>query len=155
VIASDAARIKAACTKLAAMPHDSLARTLAPVHAPADGDTLFALATGSHGHGASPALVGTMAAEASARTVVQAPRHATALGACPATRDLGAAHHARVCNKRGRDAVHDRALAAHRRDFAHVTSSRDSAQAPIANSTLSVAFVASTYRPLRLDAASQ
>jgi L-aminopeptidase/D-esterase-like protein len=91
VIATDAVLDKAQCTKLAAMAHDGLARTIVPVHTPFDGDTLFALATGSMGRGASLALIGTMAAEATARAVVHALRHATALPGCPAARDLGAA----------------------------------------------------------------
>jgi hypothetical protein len=41
-------------------------RTIAPVYAPTDGDTLFTQATGSHGCGASLVLVGTMAAEVTA-----------------------------------------------------------------------------------------
>ena len=91
VIATDALLDKAQCTKLAAMAHDGLARTIVPVHTPFDGDTLFALATGTSGRGASLALLGTLAAEATARAAVHAVRHATALPGWPAARDLGSA----------------------------------------------------------------
>ena len=36
---------KAQCTKLAAVAHDGLARTLDPVHTQFDGDTLFGVST--------------------------------------------------------------------------------------------------------------
>ena len=91
VIATDAALDKAQCAKLAAMAHDGLARTIVPAHTPFDGDTLFALATGSAGRSISLVLLGTMAVEAAARAVVHAVRHATALPGCPAARDRGSA----------------------------------------------------------------
>ncbi len=46
VIATDAGLSKAQCRRLAGAGHDGLARALRPVHTMADGDTLFALATG-------------------------------------------------------------------------------------------------------------
>lgn len=91
VIATDALLDKAQCAKLAAMAHDGLARTIVPAHTPYDGDTLFALATGGTERGASLALLGTLAAEATARAVVHAVRHATSLAGWPAARDLGSA----------------------------------------------------------------
>ncbi len=47
VIATDATLTKAQCQKLAGIGHDGMARAIDPVHTPFDGDTLFALATGS------------------------------------------------------------------------------------------------------------
>ena len=47
VVATDAQLTKAQASKLASMAHDGLARSIDPVHTMADGDTLFALATGA------------------------------------------------------------------------------------------------------------
>ncbi|WP_067549043.1 P1 family peptidase [Nocardia crassostreae] len=47
VVATDAALDPAACRRLAATAHDGLARAIRPAHSPLDGDTLFALATGT------------------------------------------------------------------------------------------------------------
>ncbi|WP_245644404.1 P1 family peptidase [Nocardioides jensenii] len=47
VIATDAALTKAQCAKLAGIGHDGLARAINPVHTMFDGDTIFALATGT------------------------------------------------------------------------------------------------------------
>ncbi len=47
VIATDATLTKAQCQKVAGVGHDGMARAIAPVHSQFDGDTLFALATGS------------------------------------------------------------------------------------------------------------
>jgi L-aminopeptidase/D-esterase-like protein len=91
VVATDAALDKAQCSKLASMAHDGLARSIVPAHTPFDGDTLFALATGGSAKSASLALVGALAAEATARAVVSAVRHAHARPGLPAARDLGGA----------------------------------------------------------------
>lgn len=47
VIATDAALGKAEAHRLALMAHDGLARAILPAHAPLDGDTIFAAATGA------------------------------------------------------------------------------------------------------------
>jgi L-aminopeptidase/D-esterase-like protein len=93
VVATDARLDKAQCTQLASMAHDGLARTLLPAHTPFDGDTLFALATGTAAGGTavSTALLGALATEATARAVVQAVRHARSLPGLPAACDLGGA----------------------------------------------------------------
>ena len=49
LIATDAVLTKAQCKRLALAAHDGLARALRPVHAPLDGDTVFAAATGRAG----------------------------------------------------------------------------------------------------------
>ena len=91
VVATDAALDKAQCRKLASMAHDGLARCINPIHTPFDGDTLFALATGSSGQRADLTLIGTLAAEVTARAVISAIRHATGLPGLPAARDIGGA----------------------------------------------------------------
>jgi L-aminopeptidase/D-esterase-like protein len=72
VIATDAALTKAQASRLATMAHDGLARTINPVHTMSDGDTLFALATGRAKKSPGMMVLGTMAAEATARAVVRA-----------------------------------------------------------------------------------
>jgi L-aminopeptidase/D-esterase-like protein len=91
VIATDAVLTKAQANKLATMAHDGLARTIHPVHTMADGDTLFALATGSSGRPGEMTVLGVMAAEVTARAVLNAVRHATGLTSpdLPAARDRG------------------------------------------------------------------
>ncbi|TGT75782.1 S58 family peptidase [bacterium M00.F.Ca.ET.159.01.1.1] len=49
VIATDAILTKAAAKRLAISAHDGFARAIWPTHTPADGDLVFALATGSSG----------------------------------------------------------------------------------------------------------
>jgi L-aminopeptidase/D-esterase-like protein len=53
-----------------------------------DGDTLFALATGGSGKPGEMTVLGVMAAEATARAVLNAVRAATGLPGLPAARDL-------------------------------------------------------------------
>jgi L-aminopeptidase/D-esterase-like protein len=93
VIATDARLDKAGTNKLAQMAHDGLARAINPVHTQADGDTLFALATGGSGATASLTLLGALAAEVTALAVLRAVRAATSLEGpglprLPAARDL-------------------------------------------------------------------
>jgi L-aminopeptidase/D-esterase-like protein len=92
VVATDAMLDKAQCTKLAAMAHDGLARSISPIHTPFDGDTMFGLATCAvpATHGAVLGLLGVMAAEVTARAVRHAVEHALGRPGCPAVRDLGA-----------------------------------------------------------------
>jgi L-aminopeptidase/D-esterase-like protein len=47
LVATDAALTKPQAMRLAIMAHDGLARAVLPVHAPMDGDTMFAAATGA------------------------------------------------------------------------------------------------------------
>ena len=93
VVATDAEMTKAEANKVASMAHDGLARTINPVHTMADGDTVFALATGTTGRRANVTLVGALAAEVTAAAVLNAVRSATTLAApgglvLPAARDL-------------------------------------------------------------------
>lgn len=47
VVATSAALTKAECTKFASVAHDGMARAVRPAHSMFDGDTVFALATGT------------------------------------------------------------------------------------------------------------
>jgi L-aminopeptidase/D-esterase-like protein len=92
VIATDAVITKLQATKLAQMAHDGLARSINPVHTMSDGDTLFALGTGRVKTSPGMMVLGTMAAEATARAVVRAVLAARGLTAgtlhLPAAGDL-------------------------------------------------------------------
>ena len=79
VIATDALLDKAQAQRLAQVAHDGLARCINPVHTQLDGDTLFALGTGSSGQHADPLLLATLAAEVTARAVVNAVHAARGL----------------------------------------------------------------------------
>ena len=73
-------------TRLATMAHDGLARSIDPVHTPTDGDTLFALATASASRTLPLTVLGALAAEVTARAVLNAVIHATELPGLPALR---------------------------------------------------------------------
>jgi L-aminopeptidase/D-esterase-like protein len=93
VIATDAKLSKAQCCKLAGMAHNGLARTISPVHTPLDGDTLFALSTGQAGVVGNLLVLGVMAAEVTARAVLNAVSAAQGLALpgqpfLPAAQDL-------------------------------------------------------------------
>lgn len=88
VIATDARLDKAQAGRLATMAHDGLARCIAPAHTLADGDTLFALATGASGRPGDMTVLGTLAAEVTARAVLNAVRSAAARSGVPCWQDL-------------------------------------------------------------------
>jgi L-aminopeptidase/D-esterase-like protein len=91
IIATDAVLTKAQCNKLATMAHNGLARSIDPVHTMADGDTLFALATGVSGRPGEMTVLGALAATVMSRAVLNAVRAAEGLPGLPAARDLGCA----------------------------------------------------------------
>jgi L-aminopeptidase/D-esterase-like protein len=76
VIATDAILTKAQAHRLAQVAHDGLARSINPVHTLSDGDALFTLGTGLAGKTAGMMMLGTLAAEVTARAVVRAIRAA-------------------------------------------------------------------------------
>ena len=79
VVATDVPLHKAQCQRLAKVAHDGLARSIRPVHTPMDGDTLFALSTGTLAHPADMMLLSTLAAEVTAMAVVNAIEAASSL----------------------------------------------------------------------------
>jgi L-aminopeptidase/D-esterase-like protein len=88
VVATDAVLTKAQAGKIAQMAHDGLARCINPVHTMADGDTVFALATGASGRTGHPTLLGALAAEATTLAVLRAVRAARGLPGFPAAGEL-------------------------------------------------------------------
>ena len=96
IVATDARLSKAQANKLASMAHDGLARCINPVHTASDGDALFAVATGGSGLAGHLTVLGALAAEVTARAVLNAVRAAhgltdPALPNLPSARDLGLA----------------------------------------------------------------
>ncbi|WP_024795430.1 P1 family peptidase [Tomitella biformata] len=109
VIATDASLSRAACRRLAVAAHDGLARAIRPAHSPLDGDTIFALATGTGSvarpdgvPGALPAELPLLAAlcgpaaDCFERAIVHAVLAATTVAGIPAYRDM-------ITNRRGAD----------------------------------------------------
>ncbi len=81
-VATDATLSKAECKRLAIMANDGLSRALRPVHAPNDGDTVFAVATCRAAPAGDPPLLtelGAAAADCLARAVARGVYEATAL----------------------------------------------------------------------------
>jgi L-aminopeptidase/D-esterase-like protein len=86
VVATNAALTKAQAAKLASMAHDGYARTMRPAHSMYDGDTIFALSTGTVA--ADQSVVGLLAARVMERAVIAAVTGATSLCGLKCCRDL-------------------------------------------------------------------
>jgi L-aminopeptidase/D-esterase-like protein len=93
LVATDAVLTKAQAMRLAIMAHDGLARAVLPAHAPLDGDTIFAAATGLRPL-TQPVIelteLGHLAIQVMARAIARGVYEATALpvpGALPSWRD--------------------------------------------------------------------
>lgn len=80
-MATDAILTPAQAKRVAIMAQDGLARAIRPVHAPFDGDIVFALATGRRPLGERPdydlARLGALAADTVARAVARGVFEAT------------------------------------------------------------------------------
>jgi L-aminopeptidase/D-esterase-like protein len=99
VVATNARLSQAELQRVAIMAHDGFARAISPAHTPSDGDTIFALATGTlTEETGAPAgaplrrlfVVGALAAEAMADAVVRAATQASGVEGIPAVQDLQA-----------------------------------------------------------------
>jgi L-aminopeptidase/D-esterase-like protein len=86
VVATNAAFDKTALQRVAQMAQAGMARAIRPAFTQHDGDTLFALSTGSHQTDLS--LVGALAAEVVAAAIIDAVHAATAVAGLPALRDV-------------------------------------------------------------------
>lgn len=88
VVATDAPLDKSACLRFAMMAQDGLARAIRPAHTPFDGDTVFALSTGS-GTTVTPerlTRLGNAAADCLSRAIMRAIAAADPLGGFPSWR---------------------------------------------------------------------
>jgi len=88
VVATNAVLTKAQAQKVAQMAHDGFARAISPAHTEWDGDTVFALATGTRPGAVNVGLIGALAAEVMADAILRAATQATGLPGYPAARDL-------------------------------------------------------------------
>jgi L-aminopeptidase/D-esterase-like protein len=101
VVATNVAFDKAKMTKIAQMAQDGLARAINPVHTPADGDTIFALSTGSlqlnvnHGH------IGAIAAEMVSLAVLRAVMLAKSIPGFPGYEEMRQHQLTRLLRGRG------------------------------------------------------
>lgn len=89
VVATNARLTKVQASRMALMADDGLARALFPSHTLGDGDTVFALATGSWTGAADVSVVGALAADVMAEAIVRAAAMAKRSGGLPAAIDLG------------------------------------------------------------------
>jgi L-aminopeptidase/D-esterase-like protein len=80
-VATNAKLTKAEAGRVAQMAQDGLARTIRPAHTMLDGDTIFALSTGSKKTDVS--TVGAFAAEVLAEAILCGVRSATSIGGLP------------------------------------------------------------------------
>ena len=81
VVATNARFSKTQMTKIAQMTQDGYARAINPVHTMSDGDTVFALSTGTTDLQADESAIGAIAAVVMARAIVRAAMQATSLPA--------------------------------------------------------------------------
>ena len=89
LIATNAKLTKSQARKIAEMAHDGFARAIVPAHTMNDGDTIFAIGTGSfEGGDANVTIIGSLGAEVMADAILRAVREATGLPNYPAVRDL-------------------------------------------------------------------
>jgi L-aminopeptidase/D-esterase-like protein len=88
VIATNATLNKAQASLLAQLAGDGLVRAIWPIHTNADGDTVFALATGTKQGDPDMITLGALAADVMSTAVVRAATQATSLANLPAVRDL-------------------------------------------------------------------
>lgn len=89
IVATNAKLTKVQAQKIAQMAHDGYARAIAPVHTPGDGDTLFAVGTGTYTGRFELGAVGALAAEAVAEAIVRAATQAASSQGVPSARELG------------------------------------------------------------------
>jgi L-aminopeptidase/D-esterase-like protein len=91
VVATNATLTKAQATKIAQMAQDGLARTISPAHTMDDGDTIFALATGTRPGQPDMLTIGALAADVVAEAVLRAVRTARGIPGYPSAADMAKA----------------------------------------------------------------
>ena len=92
IVATDAMLSRVELKRLAIMAADGMARALRPVHAPTDGDTVFAISTAKHAI-AEPRWrdimrIGTLAADCLARAIARGVYAADTIGAMKSYKDI-------------------------------------------------------------------
>jgi len=97
LVATNVAMEKVQIAKVAQMAHDGYARSINPVHTPGDGDTIFALATGTLDAKANHGMIGALAAEAMAQAIVRAVINAETSAGVPGLARLEARLKTKFC----------------------------------------------------------
>ena len=87
VVATNATLNKPQANHLARVSHDGLALTIRPCHTPRDGDTMFAMGTGTNQGAVDLTQLGAAAVEATAQAVLNAVLAATGLGGVPSAKE--------------------------------------------------------------------
>jgi L-aminopeptidase/D-esterase-like protein len=88
VVATNARFDKTQMTKIAEMAHDGMARAINPTHTPSDGDTLFAMSTGTSTVAANLTGVGALAAEMVSEAILRAVKKAKSVAGFPSYADI-------------------------------------------------------------------
>jgi len=91
LVGTNALLTKTQCYKLAQMAQDALPRCTYPSHTPWDGDTVFAISTGSWspgGNAVEVGLVGALAADVLATAILRGVRMAETWGPYPSAKDF-------------------------------------------------------------------
>ena len=88
VVATNATLTKAQAKKVAAMAHDGFARAIVPAHTSMDGDTIFALATGTNSGAANVDRIGAIAADLMSQAILRAVRAAKSIPGYPAASEI-------------------------------------------------------------------
>jgi L-aminopeptidase/D-esterase-like protein len=86
VVASNARLTKDETNKVAQMAQDGIARCIRPAHTMLDGDTIFAISTGSRR--ADVNIIGAYAAEATSQAILRSVKMAKSIGGVPAISEL-------------------------------------------------------------------
>jgi L-aminopeptidase/D-esterase-like protein len=89
VVATNAPLTKTQCTRVAQMAQDALARCIYPVHMPWDGDTVFAISTGTWTREKAPdvGIIGALAADALATAIIRGVLRCESWRNYPAAKD--------------------------------------------------------------------
>ena len=88
VVATNAKFDKTEMTKIAQMAHDGMARAISPAHTMYDGDTLFAMSTGTSPVVANVTGIGALAAEAVSGAIVRGVMAAISIPGYPGYREV-------------------------------------------------------------------
>lgn len=88
LVATNARLNKEETNKLAQMASNGIARTIAPAHTSFDGDVVFALSNAETKLSAPVSAVGSAAAQAMSRAILDAVRSAESAGGLPAAKDV-------------------------------------------------------------------
>lgn len=88
VVATNARFDKTQMTKIAEMAHDGMARAINPTHTPSDGDTLFAISTGTATATADHGIIGAIAAEAVSEAILRGVMKAKSVAGIPSYTEI-------------------------------------------------------------------